>query len=130
MSYEKRAGDLSTAVTAEMRTATDVRAIAGDADLAHFQITLWNWPLMLIAANMPPALAAGSTMVLKPSEILHDAGVPKGVINLVHGNGPVVGNALTSHPDVDLVSFTGSTAAGGRNSARCCSSRPKADKPT
>ncbi|RFB87546.1 aldehyde dehydrogenase family protein [Rhizobium leguminosarum bv. trifolii] len=86
-------------------------------------ITPWNWPLMLIAAKVAPALAAGCTMVLKPSEIapfsgtifaeiLHEAGVPKGVFNLVHGDGRVVGNALTSHPDVDLVSFTGSTAAG------------------
>ena len=86
-------------------------------------ITPWNWPLMLIGAKVAPALAAGCTMVLKPSEIapfsgtilaeiLDEAGVPKGVFNLVHGNGPVVGNALTSHPEVDLVSFTGSTAAG------------------
>jgi aldehyde dehydrogenase (NAD+) len=86
-------------------------------------ITPWNWPLMLMAAKVAPALAAGCTVVLKPSEIapfsgtilaeiLHDAGVPKGVFNLVHGDGRVVGNALTSHPEVDLVSFTGSTAAG------------------
>ncbi|WHO37758.1 aldehyde dehydrogenase family protein [Sphingobium sp. AP49] len=86
-------------------------------------ITPWNWPLNLIGAKVAPALAAGCTMVLKPSEIapfsgtilaeiLHEAGVPKGVFNLVHGNGQVVGNALTSHPEVDLVSFTGSTAAG------------------
>ncbi|NTD87676.1 aldehyde dehydrogenase family protein [Agrobacterium tumefaciens] len=86
-------------------------------------ITPWNWPLMLMAAKVAPALAAGCTVVLKPSEvapfsgtilteILHDAGVPKGVFNLVHGDGRGVGNALTSHPDVDLVSFTGSTKAG------------------
>lgn len=86
-------------------------------------ITPWNWPLMLMAAKVAPALAAGCTVVLKPSEIapfsgtilaeiLHEAGVPKGVFNLVHGNGRVVGNALTGHPEVDLVSFTGSTAAG------------------
>jgi aldehyde dehydrogenase (NAD+) len=86
-------------------------------------ITPWNWPLMLMAAKVAPALAAGCTVVLKPSEIapfsatilaeiLDDAGIPKGVFNLVHGDGRVVGNALTSHPDVDLVSFTGSTAAG------------------
>lgn len=78
---------------------------------------------MLMAAKVAPALAAGCTVVLKPSEIapfsgtilaeiLHDAGVPKGVFNLVHGDGRGVGNALTSHPNVDLVSFTGSTAAG------------------
>ncbi|WP_172163991.1 aldehyde dehydrogenase family protein [Pseudonocardia broussonetiae] len=86
-------------------------------------ITPWNWPPLLIAAKVAPALAAGCTMVLKPSElaplnaviiaeILHEAGVPAGVFNLVHGDGPTVGSALTSHPDVDMVSFTGSTRAG------------------
>src|SRR5690606_27494177 len=73
--------------------------------------------------KVAPALATGCTMVLKPSEIaplsaalladiLHEAGVPKGVFNMVHGDGPTVGSALTSHPDVDMVSFTGSTRAG------------------
>ncbi|SHK37239.1 aldehyde dehydrogenase (NAD+) [Pseudonocardia thermophila] len=94
-------------------------------------ITPWNWPPLLIAAKVAPALAAGCTMVLKPSElapinaviiaeILHEAGVPAGVFNLVHGDGPGVGTALTSHPDVDMVSFTGSTRAGvevARNAA-------------
>jgi aldehyde dehydrogenase (NAD+) len=86
-------------------------------------ITPWNWPPLLIGAKVAPALAAGCTMVLKPSElaplnavilaeILHEAGVPAGVFNLVHGDGPTVGSALTSHPDVDMVSFTGSTRAG------------------
>ncbi|MGE3287296.1 MAG: aldehyde dehydrogenase family protein [Pseudonocardia sp.] len=86
-------------------------------------ITPWNWPPLLIAAKVAPALAAGCTMVLKPSELaplnavviaeaLHAAGVPAGVFNLVHGDGPTVGSALTSHPDVDMVSFTGSTRAG------------------
>jgi aldehyde dehydrogenase (NAD+) len=86
-------------------------------------ITPWNWPALLIGAKVAPALAAGCTMVLKPSElaplsalviteILHDAGVPAGVFNLVNGDGPTVGTALTSHPDVDMVSFTGSTRAG------------------
>ncbi|MFB9978048.1 aldehyde dehydrogenase family protein [Mesorhizobium kowhaii] len=152
--YEKRAGDLATAVSDEMGApqwlSEQLQVTVG---VAHFQIaraaladyrfdeplgssevvreavgvcaliTPWNWPLMLIAAKVAPALAAGCTMVLKPSEIapfsgtifaeiLHEAGVPKGVFNLVHGDGRVVGSALTSHPDVDLVSFTGSTAAG------------------
>lgn len=86
-------------------------------------ITPWNWPMNQIACKVAPALAAGCTMVLKPSEIapldamifaeiLHEAGVPKGVFNLVNGDGPGVGSALSSHPDVDMVSFTGSTRAG------------------
>ena len=86
-------------------------------------ITPWNWPANQIACKVAPALAAGCTMVLKPSEIapidamilaeiLHDAGVPPGVFNLVNGDGPGVGAALSGHPDVDMVSFTGSTRAG------------------
>lgn len=86
-------------------------------------ITPWNWPMNQIAAKVVPALAAGCTMVLKPSEyapfsamlwaeILHDAGVPPGVFNLINGEGAVVGAALSSHPDIDMVSFTGSTRAG------------------
>ena len=86
-------------------------------------ITPWNWPLNQICAKVAPALAAGNTMVLKPSEeapscamilaeILHEAGVPAGVFNLVNGDGPTVGAALSSHPQVDMVSFTGSTRAG------------------
>ena len=86
-------------------------------------ITPWNWPINQIACKVAPALAAGCTMVLKPSEvapfnailfaeILHEAGVPPGVFNLVNGDGPTVGAALSSHPDVDMVSFTGSTRAG------------------
>ncbi|WP_225007076.1 aldehyde dehydrogenase family protein [Novosphingobium percolationis] len=86
-------------------------------------ITPWNWPINQIATKVAPALAAGCTMVLKPSEvapldaailaeIIEAAGVPKGVFNLVHGSGPEIGNALTGHPDVDMVSFTGSTRAG------------------
>jgi aldehyde dehydrogenase (NAD+) len=88
-------------------------------------ITPWNWPLNQIGAKVAPALAAGCTMVLKPSEIapgcalifaeiLHEAGVPRGVFNLVNGTGPVVGAALSAHAEVDMVSFTGSTAAGIR----------------
>ena len=86
-------------------------------------ITPWNWPINQIAAKVAPALAAGNTMVLKPSEetpacaaifaeVLHEAGVPAGVFNLVQGDGPTVGAALSAHPDVDMVSFTGSTRAG------------------
>ncbi len=86
-------------------------------------ITPWNWPINQIACKVAPALAAGCTMVLKPSEIaplsgylfaqiLHEAGVPPGVFNLVNGDGPTVGAALAAHPDVDMVSFTGSTRAG------------------
>ena len=88
-------------------------------------ITPWNYPLHQIACKVAPALAAGCTIVLKPSEvapvnaflfaeILHAAGVPKGVFNLVTGVGTVVGEALAKHPDVDMVSFTGSTRAGKR----------------
>jgi aldehyde dehydrogenase (NAD+) len=86
-------------------------------------ITPWNWPINQIACKVVPALAVGCTMVLKPSEIapfsaqiwtevLHAAGVPAGVFNLINGDGPTVGAALSSHPEVDMVSFTGSTRAG------------------
>jgi aldehyde dehydrogenase (NAD+) len=86
-------------------------------------ITPWNWPMNQVAVKVAPALAAGCTMVLKPSEIapfdamifaevLDAAGVPAGVFNLVNGDGPGVGSALSGHPDVDMVSFTGSTRAG------------------
>jgi aldehyde dehydrogenase (NAD+) len=86
-------------------------------------ITPWNWPINQISCKVAPALAAGCTIVLKPSEIaplsahvfaeiLVEAGVPKGVFNLVDGDGPSVGAAISSHPDIDMVSFTGSTRAG------------------
>lgn len=86
-------------------------------------ITPWNWPMNQIACKVAPALVAGCTMVLKPSEIAplsgvlfaeicHAAGVPAGVFNLVNGTGPEVGARLSQHPDVDMVSFTGSTRAG------------------
>jgi acyl-CoA reductase-like NAD-dependent aldehyde dehydrogenase len=88
-------------------------------------ITPWNYPLHQIAAKLAPALAAGCTVVLKPSEvaplnafvlaeIIHAAGLPAGVFNLVTGYGPVVGEAMAAHPSVDMVSFTGSTRAGKR----------------
>ncbi len=86
-------------------------------------ITPWNWPLNQIVSKVAPALAGGNTMVLKPSEIapinaiifaeiMHEAGVPKGVFNLVNGDGPSVGQKLAEHKDVDMMSFTGSTRAG------------------
>ncbi|HTT09263.1 MAG TPA: aldehyde dehydrogenase family protein [Burkholderiaceae bacterium] len=86
-------------------------------------ITPWNWPLYQITAKVGPALAAGCTVVLKPSElsplsallfadVMRDAGVPAGVFNLVIGDGPEVGAALATHPDVDMISITGSTRAG------------------
>ncbi len=94
-------------------------------------ITPWNWPVNQIACKVAPALAVGCTMVLKPSEIapfsaqvwteiLDAAGVPAGVFNLVNGDGPSVGAAIASHPEIDMVSFTGSTRAGievARNAA-------------
>lgn len=86
-------------------------------------ITPWNWPVNQIALKVIPALAAGNTCVLKPSEhtplsaqiyaqMIHDAGFPKGVFNLVHGDGPTVGAALSRHADIAMMSFTGSTRAG------------------
>lgn len=86
-------------------------------------ITPWNWPVNQIMCKVAPALAAGCTMVLKPSEIaplnailmaevLHEAGVPPGVFNLVNGDGPGVGEALSAHPGIDMMTFTGSTRAG------------------
>ena len=86
-------------------------------------ITPWNWPMNQVAVKVAPALAAGCTVVLKPSEIapldamilaeiLHEAGVPAGVFNLVNGNGPDVGEAMSSHPDIQMMSFTGSTRGG------------------
>jgi aldehyde dehydrogenase (NAD+) len=86
-------------------------------------ITPWNWPIHQIVPKVAAALATGCTMVLKPSEVaplnalllaevLEEAGVPAGVFNLVNGDGPTVGGALATHPDVDMVSFTGSTRAG------------------
>jgi len=88
-------------------------------------ITPWNYPLHQVAAKVAPAIAAGCTIVLKPSEvaplsafvlaeIMHAVGLPAGVFNLITGTGPVVGEALVGHPDVDMVSLTGSTRAGKR----------------
>ncbi|MDZ4373360.1 MAG: aldehyde dehydrogenase family protein, partial [Phenylobacterium sp.] len=152
--YQKRFGDLATAVTEEMGApaslAQRAQAPIGMAHLAtaievlktfKFEedrgatmivkepigvcgfITPWNWPLNQIVCKVAPAIATGCTMVLKPSEvapfsgqifaeIMHAAGVPAGVFNMVQGDGPTVGAAISSHPEVDMVSFTGSTRAG------------------
>ena len=86
-------------------------------------ITPWNWPINQLAAKIGPALVAGCTMILKPSEVaplsaqlfaefIDEAGFPAGVFNMVHGTGAMIGDALTGHPQVDMVSFTGSTRAG------------------
>ncbi|HZQ01840.1 MAG TPA: aldehyde dehydrogenase family protein [Reyranella sp.] len=86
-------------------------------------ITPWNWPINQIVCKVAPALAAGCTIILKPSEVapinamlfadvLHEAGVPAGVFNLVNGDGATVGQAMSSHPGIDMMSFTGSTRAG------------------
>lgn len=86
-------------------------------------ISAWNWPIQILCTKLAYALAAGCTVVAKPSEytsvcaillteVLHDAGVPKGVFNLVIGDGPTVGHAIASHRDIDMVSITGSTRAG------------------
>jgi len=123
------AGDLHMAATIEAAerfaweeargTTRLIREGIGVAAL----ITPWNWPMNQIVCKVAPALAAGCTMVLKPSEIaplsgllfaeiLHEAGVPAGVFNLVNGTGPEVGAHMSAHPGVDMVSFTGSTRAG------------------
>ena len=86
-------------------------------------ITPWNWPINQITCKVAPAIATGCTMLLKPSEIapfsaylfsqvMDEAGVPNGVFNMINGDGPTVGTAMAEHPDVDMVSFTGSTRAG------------------
>jgi aldehyde dehydrogenase (NAD+) len=111
---------LKTYAFEEQRGAT--RILREPVGVCGF-ITPWNWPINQIACKVAPALAAGCTMVLKPSEIaplsgilmaeiLHEAGVPKGVFNLVNGDGPTVGAALAAHPGIDMMSFTGSTRAG------------------
>src|SRR5215469_16902722 len=152
--YQKRFGDIASAITEEMGApaslAQRAQAAIGIAHLSsgievlkNFKfdedrgqtrivkepigvcgmITPWNWPINQIACKVVPALATGCTMVLKPSEeapfsaylwaeVLHAAGVPAGVFNLINGTGPEVGAAISAHPGVDMVSFTGSTRAG------------------
>ncbi|WP_434612373.1 aldehyde dehydrogenase family protein [Tabrizicola sp. M-4] len=148
--YEEFAVAMSTEMGAPMAWAREAQAWAGQVHLEstikaakefHWEemrgdtlliregigvcalITPWNWPMNQIACKVGPALAAGCTMVLKPSEIAplsgvlfaevcHAAGVPAGVFNMVNGTGPEVGARMSSHPEVDMVSFTGSTRAG------------------
>ena len=109
LDWEERSGSAANVV----REAVGVCAL----------ITPWNWPINQLAAKIAPALAAGCTVVLKPSEqsplsaqlfaeFIAEAGYPAGVFNMVHGSGPTVGHALSVHPEVDMVSFTGSTRAG------------------
>lgn len=109
--------------TFEFESVKDTTLIAREPVGVVALITPWNWPINQITAKVAPALAAGCTVVLKPSEIapldarlfaqtLHEAGVPAGVFNMVFGDGPMVGAALSSHPEVDMVSITGSTRAG------------------
>lgn len=151
-SYRKREADLARVITEEMGAPTSVTVhVSGPLDLfrdtikllENYQfesvedgailrreaigvcglITPWNWPVQAIVVKLASALAAGCTMVLKPSEhspvcaiilaeILDDAGVPAGVFNMVNGDGAGVGSAISSHPDIDVVSFTGSTRTG------------------
>ncbi len=111
---------LNTYQFEEIRGTT--RIVKEPAGVCGF-ITPWNWPLNQLACKVAPAIAAGCTMVLKPSEIapisgyilteiVADSGLPPGVFNLVNGDGPTVGGAISAHPEIDLVSFTGSTRAG------------------
>ena len=117
------------AATAKALESFEFEETIGKARVMHealgvvAMITPWNWPLNQICAKVAPALAAGDTMILKPSEeapgcaailaeIMDEAGVPAGVFNLVNGDGPGVGAALSAHKGVDMVSFTGSTRAG------------------
>ena len=156
--YEKRAEDMSQAISLEMGAPIDmarnsqtgsgswhIKGFIKSFEKVHFSaplgahapdnlivkepigvvamITPWNWPMNQVTLKTIPALLAGCTMVLKPSEIaplssivyaeiLHEAGVPAGVFNMVNGDGVGVGTQLSTHPDVDMVSFTGSTRAG------------------
>jgi aldehyde dehydrogenase (NAD+) len=119
------------AIAAQLAQQCDAVEQIGHSQVVHESIgvvaciTPWNYPLHQIAAKVAYALAAGCTVILKPSEeapacaamfaeIIHEAGLPPGVFNLVNGTGPAVGEALARHPDVDMISFTGSTAAGRR----------------
>jgi aldehyde dehydrogenase (NAD+) len=121
-------GHLRETITAARAMAWE-KPMGGHAMLVHepvgvcVLITPWNWPINQLAAKIGPALIAGCTMVLKPSEIaplsaqlfaefIEEAGFPAGVFNMVHGTGAGIGDALTGHPLVDMVSFTGSTRAG------------------
>jgi aldehyde dehydrogenase (NAD+) len=121
------AGHIKSAIKALLNFSFEI--VEEDMILRHEpigvcgMITPWNWPMNQVAVKVIPALAAGCTMVLKPSEespldsmifaeVLAEAGVPAGVFNLVNGYGPVVGEAMSRHPQIDMMSFTGSTRGG------------------
>ena len=120
-------GHLATAL--EILQSYEFEEIAGNSRIIKEpigvcgMITPWNWPINQITCKVAPALAVGCTVILKPSEvaplsgylfteIVHEAGLPAGVFNMINGDGPGVGTAISSHPEVDMVSFTGSTRAG------------------
>ena len=120
-------GHLATAL--EILKSYEFEEIAGNSRIFKEpigvcgMITPWNWPINQITCKVAPALAVGCTVVLKPSEVaplsgylftevVHEAGVPAGVFNMINGDGPGVGSAISSHPEIDMVSFTGSTRAG------------------
>lgn len=107
----------------EFETVKGTTAIVREPVGVVGMITPWNWPINQIACKVAPALAAGCTMILKPSEVapmnamlwaevMHEAGVPPGVFNLINGDGVSVGEAMSAHPGIDMMSFTGSTRAG------------------
>jgi aldehyde dehydrogenase (NAD+) len=132
------AGQVHLESTIAAAKAFDWETSRGDTRIIHegigvcALITPWNWPMNQIVCKVAPALAAGCTMILKPSEIAplsgllwaeicDAAGVPAGVFNLINGTGPEVGARLSSHPEVDMVSFTGSTRAGVQVAANAAS---------
>jgi aldehyde dehydrogenase (NAD+) len=129
MAWQAGSGTAHLESTIEVLKSYEFERLQGTTLVVHEaigvvgMITPWNWPINQIVCKVAPALAAGCTMVLKPSEIaplsgivwteiMHEAGVPKGVFNLVQGDGPTVGAAIAAHPGIDMVSFTGSTRGG------------------
>ena len=120
-SFRNSSGNIRIIILEEIRGETVIRKEPiGVVGMIH----LWNWPINQISRKVGPAIASrGCTLVLKPTEIaplnaillaevLHEAGLPKGVFNLINGDGPTVGEAMSAHPDIDMMSFTGSTRAG------------------
>ena len=131
LAYDSQAecgpGHIKATLEAAKDYPFEVKSGQGDLSLEPIGvcvlITPWNWPMNQVVAKLAPALLAGCTVVLKPSEFaplsaklvaeyVHEVGYPAGVFNMVYGDGPVVGAALSAHPEVDMVSFTGSTGAG------------------
>ena len=132
LSYNAQAESGPGHLRATVRAAREMeweRSVGADGLVVHepigvcVLITPWNWPINQLATKVGPALVAGCTMILKPSEIaplsaqlfaefMNEADFPPGVFNMVHGTGAAIGDALTSHPEVDMISFTGSTRAG------------------